>query len=65
MANTTKPKRNYSITMLREYFLVCPESGEKQRIINIRGTESGLDHLEITTKGATTSWKHKVTTEEV
>lgn len=50
---------------LKKIFLDCAISNEMQRIVSIRGKKSGLDHVEIITKGETTSWKHRIYTEEI
>ncbi len=50
---------------LQTLFLRAPDSGETQQIVRIRGAEAGLDHIEITTCGATTGWIHRVQTEEM
>ena len=54
-----------SAKVLQDVFLVNPETEEKLKIVSLRGKESGLDYLEIVTKGKDTYWKHKIYTEEV
>lgn len=39
----------------------CPETGEKQKIVDFK--QSGVEDnmVELTTKGKSTSWKHLIT----
>jgi hypothetical protein len=56
---------NKSLEFLKSIFLVEPQTGEKQKIINVEGAEKGHDCLKIFTKGKKTSWVHKIYTEEI
>ena len=58
-------KANEDAAFLNHLILTCPETHEPQAIVSVRGKEAGLDHAEIITKGKTTSWRHKIFTEEV
>lgn len=50
---------------LIEIIAKCPISHEKQKLISVKGKESGFDYTEIITKGESTAWRHKITSEEI
>lgn len=50
---------------LDKVLFVDPESGERMKMTTVEGSESGKDCLEITVKGKTTSYLHKIYTEEI
>lgn len=54
-----------SIDFFKNVLLTDLETGERQYIRKVRGGESGLDHLEVTTQGKNSSYKHRIYTEEV
>ncbi len=53
------------LKFLKQIFLTCPETHERQNIVSVLGKEAGIDHYVIRTKGASTGWKHTVRTEEL
>jgi hypothetical protein len=57
------------ISILEDIFLTDPIDGDEVRIINIRGAEHNLDHLEISTqtraqKDVNLKTVHRIYTEE-
>lgn len=56
---------------LHQTFFRCPITGQRQRIIAVRGAEAGLNCLEITTIGPRrareqrTAWRHRIYSTEV
>lgn len=65
------PDVKTSAAYIHQNFFRCPLTGQRQRIINVRGAESGLKCLEITTVGPRsegeqrTAWRHRIYVEEV
>jgi hypothetical protein len=53
-----------NLAFLQQILLKCPITGERQTIERVHGAEEGLDYLEITTRGKTTAWIHKISSEE-
>lgn len=55
---------------LHQTFFRCPITGDRHRILNVRGAEAGLSCLEITTIGPRrageqrTAWRHRIYTQE-
>lgn len=57
---------------LHQLFFRCPITGDRQRILDVRGAESGLAYLEIITVGPRncempeqrTAWRHRIYSEE-
>ena len=58
----TFTKKNRDIEVLKDIFLKCPETGEKQIIKKIITTP---ESFVIETEGLQTKWRHTIKTEEI
>lgn len=47
---------------LADQFLICPETSEKQKIVDVSTDPAGFSFV---TCGKTTAWKHTIRTEEI
>lgn len=56
---------NANDAFLHNLFLVDPETGRNVEISSVKAAESGLDHIEIIVTGESSSWKHRIFTEEI
>jgi hypothetical protein len=57
-------KKQQDLAFLSDLFLKEPLGSERAKIVDIRGNESGLDHLEITTGNQNSIWRWRVYCEE-
>lgn len=58
-------KRRNSLKFLNEQILICPLTKEKQVITKTETDGNDANILVIETKGKTTAWRHKITSEEI
>ncbi len=58
-------KRRNSLRFLNDQILICPLTKEKQVITKTETDGNDANILVIETKGKSTSWRHKITSEEM